>query len=47
MIDLEIYDAIPPGTPGFDKICQVRWLVEEVRNSCKAIWSLEKYILVE
>ena len=45
--DLAVYDAIPCGTRGFDKICQVRWLVEEVRDSCKAVWSLGKYISVD
>ena len=45
--DSAIYDAIPRGTLGFDKIRQIWWLVEEVRDRCKAIWLVGKYILVD
>jgi hypothetical protein len=35
------------GEVGFDKIRQVRWLVEKIREACKAVWSLGKYLAID
>jgi hypothetical protein len=31
----------------FDKIRQVRWLVDAIRNACKVVWSLGKYLVID
>jgi hypothetical protein len=33
--------------PGYDKMGQVRWVVEQVRDNCKKIWSLRKYFTID
>jgi hypothetical protein len=41
------YVSVDRGDPGFDKIRQVRWLVDKIRNACKAVWSLGKYLAID
>jgi hypothetical protein len=35
------------GEPGYDKIRQVRWLVDDIKRACMREWNLEKYITVD
>jgi hypothetical protein len=32
---------------GNDKLCQVRWMVEEIRENSKKIWQLGKYLAID
>jgi hypothetical protein len=35
------------GEPGYDKMGQVRWLVDDIRRACMREWSLGKYVTVD
>jgi hypothetical protein len=37
------YSNVDRGTPGYDKLHQVRWLVEAIRENCKKVWALGKF----
>jgi hypothetical protein len=41
------YANVDRGDVGFDKIRQVRWLVDKIRDACKAVWSLGKYLTID
>jgi hypothetical protein len=41
------YEHIPKGDPHYDKLRQVRWLVEEIRNACTREWSLGKFLTID
>ena len=41
------YANIDRGEAGFDKIRLVRWLVDVIRDACKAGWSLRKYLAID
>jgi hypothetical protein len=41
------YANVPRREAGFDKIRQVRWLVDRIRDACKAFWSLRKYLAID
>jgi hypothetical protein len=41
------YANVDRGEAGFDKIQQVRWLVDAIRDACKAVWSLGKYLAID
>jgi hypothetical protein len=40
------YDATR-DEPGYDKMGQVRWLVDDIRRACMKEWSLGKYVTVD
>jgi hypothetical protein len=40
------YANVERGSPGFDKLHQVRWLVEEIRENCKKVWELGKFLTI-
>jgi hypothetical protein len=42
-----IYEHIPKGDPSYDKLRQVRWLVNEIRNTCMREWSLGKFLTID
>jgi hypothetical protein len=35
------------GEPGYDKIRQVRWLVDDIKRACMCEWNLGKYVTVD
>jgi hypothetical protein len=35
------------GLPGYDKLGQVRWLVNAIRDSCKRVWKLGKFCTID
>jgi hypothetical protein len=35
------------GLPGYDKLGQVQWLVNAIRDSCKKVWKLEKFCTID
>jgi hypothetical protein len=41
------YEHIPKGDPHYDKLRQVRWLVNEICNACKREWSLGKFLTID
>jgi hypothetical protein len=41
------YEHIQKGEPDYDKIRQVRWLVEEIRSACMKEWSLGKFVTID
>ena len=41
------YKHIKKSNPGYDKIQQVRWLVEEIKNACMREWSLGKFVTID
>jgi hypothetical protein len=41
-----IYEHIPKSDPSYDKLRQVRWLVDEIHNACMKEWSLEKFLTI-
>jgi hypothetical protein len=41
------YANVERGEPGFDKIRQIRWLVDTIRAACKAVWPLGKYLAID
>jgi hypothetical protein len=41
------YEHIPKGNPGYDKVRQVRWLVDEIRSACMREWSLGKFFTID
>ena len=45
--NLATYANVERGEVGFDKIWQVRWLVDKIREACKAVWSLSKYLVID
>jgi hypothetical protein len=47
MTDPAEYEHIQKGDPGYDKIRQVRWLVEEIRSTCMKEWSLGKFVTID
>jgi hypothetical protein len=38
------YEHIPKGDPCYDKLRQVQWLVEEIRNAYMKKWYLGKFL---
>ena len=32
---------------GFDKLYQIRWLLNAIYNRCKALWNLGKYVIID
>jgi hypothetical protein len=40
------YDHIQKGELGYDKLRQVRWLVNEIRNACTKEWSFGKFLTI-
>ena len=45
--DPAVYGHIRTGEPGYDKIRQVRWLVEEIRSAYMRQWSLGKFVTID
>jgi hypothetical protein len=43
----EGYEHIQKGDPGYDKIRQVRWLVEKIRSACMREWSLGNFVTID
>jgi hypothetical protein len=41
------YEHIQKGKPGYDKMRQTRWLVDEIRKACMKEWSLGKYLTID
>ena len=41
------YANVERREPGFDKIRQIRWLVEKIKEACKVVWSLGKYLAID
>ena len=41
------YEHIQKGGLGYDKLWQVRWFVDEVRNACMKEWSLGKFLTID
>ena len=33
--------------PNYDKLGQVQWLVNAIRDSCKRVWKLEKFCIFD
>ena len=44
---LASYVNIEKGSPVFDKLHQVWWLVEEIRENCKKVWELGKFLTID
>jgi hypothetical protein len=42
-----MYEHIQKGDPGYDKLRQVRWLINEIRNACMREWSLGKFLTID
>jgi hypothetical protein len=45
--DPATYEHIPSGDPVYDKIRQVRWLIEEIRSACMREWSLGEFLTID
>jgi hypothetical protein len=45
--DPTTYDHIQKGDLGYEKIRQVRWLVDEIKSACMRKWSLEKFVTID
>jgi hypothetical protein len=45
--DPATYEHIPNGDPEYDKIWQIRWLVEEIRSACMKEWSLGEFLTID
>jgi hypothetical protein len=41
------YEHIQKGDPGYDKLRQVRWFVDEIQNACMREWSLGKFVTID
>jgi hypothetical protein len=41
------YEHSEKGQPGYDKMRQTRWLVEEIRKACMREWSLGKFLTID
>ena len=41
------YEHIPKGDPCYEKLRQVRWLVDEICSACKREWSLGKFLTID
>jgi hypothetical protein len=41
------YEHIQKGDPGYDKLQQVRWFVDEIWNACMRKWSLENFVTID
>jgi hypothetical protein len=41
------YEHIQKGDLGYDKLRQVRWFVDEIRNACMKKWSLGKFLTID
>jgi hypothetical protein len=41
------YEHIRKGDPGYDKLQQVRWFVNEIRKACMQEWSLGKFLTID
>jgi hypothetical protein len=41
------YDHIDKDDVGYNKLRQVRWLINEIRNACKREWSLGKFLTID
>jgi hypothetical protein len=42
-----MYEHIHKGDVGYDKLRQVRWLINEIRNACSREWSLGKFVTID
>jgi hypothetical protein len=45
--DPSLYKHIHKGDPGYDKLRQVRWLVDKIRNACMKEWQLGKFLTID
>jgi hypothetical protein len=45
--NLGTYEHIPKGDPGYDKLRQARWLVDEIHDACMREWSLGKFLTID
>jgi hypothetical protein len=45
--DPSLYEHIHKGDPGYDKLRQVRWLVDKIRNACMREWQLGKFLTID
>jgi hypothetical protein len=45
--NLATYEHIQKGDPKYDKVRQIRWLLDEIRNACMREWSLGKYLTID
>jgi hypothetical protein len=43
----DTYEHIEKGDPQYDKLRQVRWLVDEICSACKREWSLGKFLTID
>jgi hypothetical protein len=41
------YEHIQKGEPDYDKMCQTKWLIDEIRKACMRDWSLGKYLTID
>jgi hypothetical protein len=41
------YEHIQKGDPGYDKLRQVCWFVDEIRSACMREWSLDKFLTID
>jgi hypothetical protein len=41
------YEHIQQGDVGYDKLRQVRWLVDAIRDACRREWSLGKFVTID
>jgi hypothetical protein len=41
------YANVERGEVGFDKIQQIRWLVDKIREAYKVVWSFSKYLAID
>jgi hypothetical protein len=42
-----LYEHIQKGEPGYDKVRQVRWLVDEIWDACMREWQLGKFLTID
>jgi hypothetical protein len=42
-----LYEHIHKGDVGYDKLRQVRWLIDAIRNACSREWSLGKFVTID
>jgi hypothetical protein len=41
------YEHIQKGDPSYDKLRQVRWFVDFIRDACMREWSLGKFVTID
>ena len=45
--DRQTYEHVERGQVGYNKMRQVRWLVNDIRDACMREWALCKFVIID